>query len=185
MRNQSKDIVIFPLGQVEQTIITAAAAFLESLGGFYFTCRIASRRPIPIGTLNTRRRQYDCKRILKHFIKCCPGDCFRFIGITDVDIYVPVLRYVYGLAQLGGTCAIVSTHRLRPEFYSAPADKWLFYQRIYKTVLHELGHTAGLVHCLDSKCVMFSSTRIKDTDKKEPRFCDTCRELFFWHINKD
>ncbi len=184
MENKYKNIIIFPLGETEQSIVSSTAAFLENLSDFAFKCRIANRRPIPIGTLNNQRCQYDCKRILKHFVRCCPEDCFRFIGITDVDVYVPVLKYVFGLAQLGGNCAIISIHRLRPEFYSNRPNQWLFYQRIYKTVLHELGHTVGLTHCLDTSCVMFSSTRIEDTDRKEAKFCDTCKELFLWHLNE-
>jgi archaemetzincin len=181
LKSKKKNIILFPVGTTDSNIIVSTAAFLESLEGFSFVCTIANRRPIPIGALNSKRGQYDCKRILKYFVKCCPENCFRYIGITDVNIYVPVLKYVFGLAHLGGSCAIVSTFRLRPEFYSTTANKWLFYERIYKTVLHELGHTVGLTHCSNPKCVMFSSTRIKDTDNKEARFCETCKELFLWY----
>ncbi len=184
MRRKNKNIILFPLGSIDNNIIVNTAAFLESLGEFSFVCTIASRRPIPIGTLNNKRGQYDCKRILKYFVKTCPDNCFRYIGITDVDIYVPVLKYVFGLAHLGGNCAIISTFRLRPEFYSIASNQWLFYDRINKTVLHELGHTVGLTHCLNPECVMFSSTRIEDTDKKDARFCETCRELFLWYAEK-
>jgi archaemetzincin len=54
----------------------------------------------------------------------------------------------------------------------------LLYQRVAKTALHELGHSAGLTHCRRRTCVMYSSTRIQDTDAKTAEFCATCRELF-------
>jgi len=181
--NKSRKIILFPLGGIEESIVHSAAAFLENLHHFPFKCVVTNRRPIPIGTLDNQRQQYNCKQILKYYIKCCPDNCFRLIGITDVDVYVPVLKYVFGLAQLKGNCAIISTHRLRPEFYCKPSNKWLFQQRLYKTLLHELGHTVGLTHCSNRRCVMFSSTRIEDTDKKETSFCGTCRELFSWYLN--
>jgi archaemetzincin len=47
---------------------------------------------------------------------------------------------------LGGTAAVVSSHRLANEFYGLPKDARRFHERTAKEVVHELGHLFGLVH---------------------------------------
>ena len=44
----------------------------------------------------------------------------RLLGVTERDLFVPVLSFVYGQAQLGGRVAVVSLARLRPEFHGLP-----------------------------------------------------------------
>ncbi|MBI4462937.1 MAG: archemetzincin, partial [Acidobacteria bacterium] len=65
----------------------------------------------------------------------------RLLGITALDLYVPVLTFVFGEAQLSGRCALVSAHRLREEFYGLPPSNDLFHERLVKEAVHELGHT--------------------------------------------
>jgi archaemetzincin len=107
------------------------------------------------------------------------------MGVTTVDLFVPILKFVFGLAQIDGPCSIISTHRLRPEFHDSTPDRDLFLARIEKTALHELGHGLGLTHCRDRRCAMYSSTRIQDTDFKRADFCPTCAELFRWHLERN
>ena len=69
---------------------------------------------------------------------------------------------------------MISLARLRPEFYGSPPDDTLFLQRAVKEAVHELGHTYGLGHCRDPRCVMFFSNTLHDTDVKGPGFCAAC-----------
>jgi archaemetzincin len=39
-----------------------------------------------------------------------------------------------------------------------------------------LGHTFGLRHCADWRCVMASSHAVERLDTKEATFCDACRK---------
>ena len=132
---------------------------------------------------NEGRGQYNSKLILSHLSRSCPEDTLRFMGVTHVDIYVPILKYVFGLAQVAGKCFLISTHRLYPEFYDQPPNTDILLERVEKTAIHELGHTFGLTHCRDKRCVMFSSTKIENTDLKEPDFCPTCFDLFQWFLD--
>jgi len=132
-----------------------------------------------------RRSQYNSKLILRHLQQHCRPDTLRLIGITHMDIYVPILKYVFGLAQMEGQCAVISLHRLCPQFYDKPSDHNLFMSRAEKTALHELGHSFGLIHCRDRRCVMYPSTVIRDTDLKYPDFCPTCFELLRWYLSKN
>jgi len=43
-----------------------------------------------------------------------------------------------------------------------------------KEVLHELGHTFGLTHCAEAKCVMSLATHVGSVDDKEERYCARC-----------
>ena len=133
---------------------------------------------------NDTRHQYNSKQILKHLLQKCTSDTLRLIGVTPVDLYVPILKFVFGLAQIEGQCSIISLHRLYPQFYDQPSNSDLLLARVEKTALHELGHTFGITHCRDRRCIMYSSTRIEHTDCKQPDFCLTCFELFRWHLTK-
>jgi archaemetzincin len=100
---------------------------------------------------------------------------WRFLAIADVDLYIPILKYVFGEAQMGGPCAVVSIHRLRQEFYGLAPDRPLLSQRLLKESVHELGHTLDLRHCQDYRCVMASSHSVEWIDLRESTMCDSCR----------
>ena len=94
-----------------------------------------------------------------------------------MDLYIPVLTFVFGEAQLADGGAVVSTHRLRQEFYGLPANPELLHVRLLKEALHELGHTYGLRHCPDYTCVMSASNGVERIDLKQAEFCTHCAQL--------
>ena len=124
-----------------------------------------------------RRQQYDSSALLIALAAQVPADCTWVLGITGHDLYVPMLSFVFGQAQLGGRVAIVSLSRLRQDFYGLPADPDLLRQRAVKEVLHEMGHLLGLVHCEESLCAMSLSTDIVQVDSKRSELCESCRAL--------
>jgi archaemetzincin len=101
----------------------------------------------------------------------------RLLAVTSVDLYVPVLTFVFGEAQLTGSCAVVSLHRLREEFYGLPPREDLMRERLVKEAVHELGHTFGLRHCDDWRCVMTSSHAVERLDVKSAEFCFLCSRI--------
>lgn len=103
-----------------------------------------------------------------------PGE--KRVAVVEVDLFIPVLTYVFGEAQLNGTAAVVSTHRLAEPFYGFPADEARLRDRLLKEIVHELGHTLGLVHCRQFECVMRSSTDVAEIDLKRAVPCAFCRE---------
>jgi len=122
---------------------------------------------------NSERKQYLSSKLLTCLEK--PKENERVVGIVDVDLYVPTLNFVFGEADISSGTAIVSLCRLRQEYYGLPADENLFLDRATKEIVHELGHTLGLKHCSNSKCVMHFSNTLADTDVKEAHFCPRCR----------
>jgi archaemetzincin len=96
------------------------------------------------------------------------------LAITGEDLFVPVLTFVFGEAQLSGPRAIVSTHRLREEYYGLPPNPEKLHARLAKEALHELGHTLGLRHCTNWQCSMASSHAVERLDLKDARYCPAC-----------
>ncbi|MDO9256927.1 MAG: archaemetzincin family Zn-dependent metalloprotease [Bacteroidales bacterium] len=121
------------------------------------------------------RRQYNGNKLLHEVDSLnIPGNS-KTIGLLNVDLYIPILTFIFGQAQLGGRSAIASQYRLSNERYGMPADEDLLLKRLAKEVIHELGHTLGLIHCHTPTCVMRSSTYVEDIDQKEAQLCAKCR----------
>jgi len=119
------------------------------------------------------RKQYSSSKLLASLGKAERGE--RIVGITDIDLYVPRLNFVFGEADVVSGTAIISLYRLRQEYYGLAPDETLFLERATKEIVHELGHTFGLEHCPNNKCVMHFSNSLADTDLKEAHFCSECR----------
>ena len=63
------------------------------------------------------------------------------LAVTERDLFIPVLTFVFGQAQLGGRVAVVSLARLRQEFYGLAPNREVFWSAPLKEALHETGHT--------------------------------------------
>jgi len=127
-------------------------------------------------TFDIKRLQYNSSQILLQMISNPPADAFKIIGIVNVDLFIPILTFVFGEAQLRGIGSVVSLHRLNNKFYGIPEDNKLLSDRLVKEAIHELGHNFGLVHCSNQECVMKSSTYVEDIDQKSHEMCDQCRD---------
>jgi archaemetzincin len=131
----------------------------------------------PERSFDPSRSQYNSTHLLTSLLDHPPaGGEAKILGVTGVDLFVPVLTYVFGEAELGGRAAVVSLHRLCPEAYGLPPDPALLGERLLKEAVHELGHTLGLTHCQDSTCVMHPATYAEEIDLKSASFCLGCRD---------
>lgn len=132
------------------------------------------------GTFDPLRKQYNSSDILRQLIAFPPADAFKILGITAVDLFIPILTYVFGEAQLDGIGAVVSLHRLKNQFYGLPEDEIRMRDRLLKEAVHELGHTFGLLHCANPGCALNASTYVEDIDQKSRRLCSNCHEAIRW-----
>jgi len=123
------------------------------------------------------RGQWRSDEVLKDLLCHLPDDASRLLGVSERDLFLPILTFVYGQAQLHGKVAVVSLARLRPEFHGLPPDPELLAERAGKEAVHEVGHTFGLVHCLDQRCPMALSTGLAELDLKTAEPCPSCSAL--------
>jgi archaemetzincin len=140
-------------------------------------CEILPFQFDPTPSYHAERQQFHSSELLQRMQSLVEHRDFRFLAIGDVDLYIPILKYVFGEAQIGGPCAIVSAFRLRQEFYGLESDDALLRQRLLKECVHELGHTLDLRHCQDYRCAMASSHAVEWIDLRENTLCDACRLL--------
>jgi archaemetzincin len=124
--------------------------------------------------LDERRGQYSSVAVLEMLVQHTPEDALKLLALTERDLFIPVLTFVYGQAQLGGRVGLVSMARLHQEFYGLPPKRQVFLERASKEGLPGAGHTFGLVHCADRRCVMSLATNIRQLDFKQAAFCAVC-----------
>jgi archaemetzincin len=123
---------------------------------------------------STDRKQYFSTQIIAEAMKLTDKFDGKIVLLTDVDLFVPALTFIFGEAQLNGKHSILSVCRLHEEFYSGISNENLLLERTIKETLHELGHCFGLRHCIDWDCVMHSSPGIEEVDIKGNTFCRKC-----------
>ncbi len=142
---------------------------------FRLSCRVFVD-PIDAGfAYDATRGQYYSTSILRFLANSPSAPEARRLAVTAGDLFVPILTFVFGEAQLAGRCAIVGLCRLYDEFYGLPPDPACLRERLLTEALHELGHTFGLRHCDDWSCVMASSHSVERIDLKGS-FCESCRK---------
>ncbi len=166
---------LVPIGSPDEEVTRALERGLREAFGLEVTR--FDPLPEPPGALDPARGQWASTEFLRLLLKTVPAGTKRVLGLTRRDLFVPVLSFVFGQAQLNGLVAVVSFARLDQTFHGLPADHSLTATRALKEAVHELGHTFGLVHCTDPRCPMSLSIDIRQLDTKTARFCSSCAIL--------
>jgi archaemetzincin len=168
-------MAVAPLGPAPGVVLAAMESALRE--ALHFPVARAAAIPEPARAFDPRRGQWSSVAFLETLLRNLPENASRLLGVTERDLFVPVLSFVYGQAQLGGRVAVVSLARLRPEFHGLPAAPALLARRAAAEAVHEVGHTFGLVHCTDRRCPMSLSIDLPDLDGKTATPCPACRAL--------
>ena len=160
--------------------------------------KISRHLIIPTTLFNEEKKQYNGKKLLKFLTENLTLGEVRGINLAvfDRDLFTGSLDYVFCVASPFPKICIISILRLHPHFDEEyftggmgkrksgrfpmfvkrlnGKEKTIYYERILKEALHGIGHTMGLVHCLDRSCIMYSSEDISNIDAKQTNFCKTC-----------
>jgi archaemetzincin len=164
------------VGAVPPAVLRETAKRVEPLLGWPVHLTAAEVDGSP--ALDAGRRQYSAAKMLE-LLSALPADeGVKRVGVTPLDLFLPVFTHLYGYAQLGGQVAVVSTFRIRPEDGQPPE---LLLERTAKEVLHELGHTMGLVHCPAPWCAMHPSRWPEEIDLKDLAYCPPCAHVVVGH----
>jgi len=170
-----KKICIIPIGTIDNEILRYTQKELEDRLNVIID--IGRQLEDPAYAYHKQKKQYHSTKILKRTHKLGLTGYDRILAIADVDLYVPERTFVFGEADMKKKVAVISLTRLRQKFYDLPEDFTLFRKRIIIEAVHELGHTYGLRHCTNNKCVMFLSKILSDTDQKGAVLCSNCKTI--------
>ncbi len=165
---------VVPVGDVPAAVKRAASTALRSV--FEADVSMQSGVEVPSGAYDADREQYRAEMFIEFASNEGTGE--KNIALTTEDLFYRRRNYVFGLAYLDGKGSVVSTHRLRTSSDGGVTTKNaddVFADRVRKEVVHEVGHTLGLDHCENSRCVMSFSPTVREVDVKEEHLCGTCQ----------
>ena len=168
--NPGLQIALIRFGEVDQALLSMLE---EDLPGI-FTAEVEMYPSLPLDPKHfvKERGQYLADGLLDEFSSIVPMTGTLLLGITEADLFSPGMNFVFGIANRGR--ALISSFRLRPEFFGQAPNPKVFRRRVLTEAVHELGHALGLAHCEYPGCVMYFSNWIGDTDRKGPGFCFRC-----------
>ncbi len=167
-----KSLRLLPIGSPNKQLLEWLAQALHDK--FHVRSEVLSPALDPAFALHAERQQYHSSEILAAMQRYVNHSTWRLLGVTQLDLYIPILTFVFGEAQLGGSSAVVSYHRLQQEFYGLPQDMDVLANRLLVESVHELGHTLRLTHCHDYQCAMAPSHAVEWIDIKDSGFCEDC-----------
>jgi archaemetzincin len=174
-----KLVHLLPVGEIGDALLQELRMAIPRC--FQVSCEILPVTLDPGPVFHPERQQYHSSELLQRMQSLVGPSSWRLLGIASVDLYIPILKYVFGEAQVGGPCAVVSCYRLRQEFYGLAPDEELLRQRLVKEAVHELGHTIGLRHCQDYRCAMASAHAVEWIDIRDGVPCEACRAQASWN----
>jgi archaemetzincin len=169
-----RDVALVPVGAVDLALIDYLALIIHEV--LRVSAHVTDRPLSPDFAYDAIRRQHHSTKLLSRLKSEWGSDGTIALGVSELDLYIPILTFVFGEAELGGDAAVISTARLAQSFYGLPEDDRLLYQRAEKEALHELGHAFGLIHCSLYECVMHFSNSAEEVDLKGDRYCPQCSE---------
>jgi archaemetzincin len=170
------------MGRLGDLAVHIVAAHLQTF--LEVPVDILGPQEVPEDAFQHQRQQFDAGTILKYLAQLPYPGHSRIVGLTNVDLCIPILTHVFGEAEVGGRVAVVSNFRLRKNEDGTNAPMEQYYERVAKVALHEVGHTLSVYHCDNSTCVMSYSPKVHHLDKVELFFCERCKFILRENIKQ-
>ena len=179
-----KKIVLQPYENFDKSIIDTIVNSLTIIYG-YDVDILPKRKIQKTAFVNIKSPRYRAHSLLIDLKESKPDSVDIILGLINKDISTtkrnkngtvkkPESKYfdwgIYGLGYRPGPSCIVSTYRLNN------MNKKLFFSRLKKICIHEVGHNLGLPHCATNKCVMQDAAEtIKTVDNVNMELCTKCK----------
>ncbi len=167
---------VIPLGPVPEETLKSLVAGLESHADIH-------ARVHPVVPLTSTRKAKRAGRYLAHdmlqvLARAPETGEGKVLGVTEVDIVAEKDGNpewgVLGLGSIDGKSCVLSTFRMRRAWDHGGADEPTVRSRLWKTAVHEVGHTLGLEHCPTKGCVMEDGHGTVATTDNETNLCPSC-----------
>jgi len=168
-------IYILEIGEIKDLDFMRLGKDLEDIFGFGI--KKVGPTEVPDFCFDEYRNQYEAVKILDDITKLGFTKLEKILGITSKDLFIENYTYIFGLAESSGRASVISSFRLDPRNMGEIFNSDLFYERMLKEAIHELGHNFGMSHCPDKSCPMYFSNNLIDTDFKQKSFCERCNKL--------
>lgn len=172
--NTREPISLVPVNSIDADFMTRLGLCLEERFLAPFVVRLPLR--IPKNVLNGVRGQLFSGALATQLATTYPPGESYALAITDYDLYKISSRYVFGEGDPTTHLALVSRHRLAPEFYGESADDNVLFQRTLKEAVRALGRAFGLRNCLNQRCAMHHADSIFETDNHLSNLCENCEK---------
>ena len=170
---------LVPLGAITDEMVEATAEGLRS--HVPAVVIIEPRAALAHGTEATIRGRYRADNILE-WIEGVATTTGKWMGVTDVDIVTKKGNNenwgILGLGSIDGRASVLSTFRMKRKWENGGAPEALVRDRLWKTAVHELGHTLGLPHCAVKGCIMEDAHGTVRTSDGETGLCPDCARRF-------
>jgi len=139
-----------------------------------------------------RSGQYHADLVLESLVGTCPRDAAACLAVTDKDLFVERLSYVFGLGHYHQRVGVFSTYRVfdprrslasgEREAVRAPEPL----RRALKIAVHELGHEFSVGHCAHYRhCVMAGTNSMDESDAGSLMLCPLDHEKLGWNLRFD
>jgi archaemetzincin len=169
------EVVLVALGPFPDAQLDAVEAHLRKHAAV--DVRRLAALELPREAWTAKRKRYRADRLLEFLLAQIPDTppTTHILGLTQVDISTTKPPHddwgIFGLGQMPGQSAVVSTFRLKKKARDAAQIE----HRLKNTALHEVGHTFGLDHCTEALCPMQDAEgSIANTDAANDPFGPLC-----------
>ena len=156
--------------QSERTVDLVA----EYLDAYYDSpSRVLPAIPIPAVAWDPERRQYDARKVLPALQRTLPDDALGLIAVTEVDLYIPTVNYVFGLGSFERKVAVTSLYRFGGDTRPV-GEQGTVLRRALTVSAHEFGHVLSMRHCTEYRCLMNGTNSLEDADRHPQHLCPVC-----------
>ena len=168
-------IYVLPLGALSSGDTSIAAVTAQFLDVYYDTqTRTLPPLALPSEAYDSARGQYDALEILKHLSEVLPRDALGLLAITDRDIFIPSVNFVFGLGSYRQRVGVLSLFRYGADTRMT-GDQGTVLRRSLTVAVHEFGHILSMRHCTAFRCIMNGTNSIEEADNHSLHLCPVCR----------
>lgn len=176
-------IVVVPLGDPSPDLVQMVAHTLEER--FRFQVRIAEPMSMPKEAWYSPRKRWRAEKILDALDAQDFKDAWRVAAITEKSISTTKGDVedwgIAGLGSLNGLSSVFSSYIFQR---FAKSDRAFYLHAMQNLVLHEVGHTLGLPHCSDDRCIMADAkgNAVRSAKLSDNQFCAHCYDEIREHL---